>query len=401
MSVAAVPAASPRRRRRHPAVRLTWWLLAGVAALVLLELVLRSSSWRPPAAFGEIPAAGLFVATADGDVALQAGWSGALGGDVATAVAVDGIGLRDREFAPKAAGERRLLVLGDAMVFGVGVPAEAVLSAQLQQALASHGEAWTVGNGGVPGYGSKHAALHLARLDDAFAADAFVHCGSLGDDALDDLQPERTVYAGLLLHGAWARNVRTSWRLRLACRSRLALWCETQLHDLQPTWSVLAAAPEPLVATAQRGLPTGRTFAGLFQDAGDDLVAFAPDAGPVLPRLCERLRESLRTMQARSGLRPFVFVVLPTRWQVQEQLRQDKLRELGFAVVDFPRGKAQQRWLAVADELGIPAFDATPILAGDDDPAGMFLGDGVHLSARGHAVLGRWLAERLVALLAR
>lgn len=390
-----------RRRRRHPALRLTQAMLVVVGAALLLELACRLL-WQPPPAFGDLQPAGMYVATGDRDVALQPGYRGTLRVDVDTTVAIDALGMRDREFAPKAAGERRLLVLGDSMVFGHGVEVEQALPAQLRQALAARGGAWTVGNGGVPGYGSKHVAQHQARLDEPFGADAFVVCGCLGNDTLDDLAPERTVYAGLMVQGPFARLVHASWRARLACRSRAALWIESWLIANKPEWSVLALVPPDLEETsALRGLPQGREFAGLFLDANDDLVTWEPGTGPVLPRLLDRLRTSLRTMQVRAGARPLLFVVLPTSWQVLEQKRQDKLRELGFAVVDFPRGKAQQRWLAVADELGIPAVDATPVLAGDDDPASLFVSDGGHFSARGHAVVAAWLAERSAELLAR
>ncbi len=401
MRAAAAPVGPARRRRRHPAVLLTLLILGLVAAALLLELAFRLL-WEPPLAFRDLQQAGMYVATADRDVALQPGYRGTLRVDVDTTVAIDALGMRDREFPPKAAGERRLLVLGDSMVWGYGVDVEQALPAQLERALAARGETWTVGNGGVPGYGSKHVAQHQARLDEAFGADAFVVCGCLGNDPIDDLAPERTVYAGLMVQGTFARLVHASWRARLAYRSRAALWIESWLIAQKPEWSVLALVPpDPEEATARRGLPQGREFASLFLDAADDRVTFEPGTGPVLPRLLDRLRTSLRTMQVRAGARPLVFVVLPTSWQVQEQKRQDKLRELGFAVVDFPRGKAQQRWLAVADELGIPAFDATPILAGDDDPASLFVSDGGHFSARGHAVVAAWLAERTAELLAR
>lgn len=400
MRAAAVPVGAARRRR-HPALRLTLWMLGLVVAALLLELAFRLL-WQPPLAFRDLPQADMYVATGDRDVALRPGYRGTLRVDVDTTVAIDALGMRDREFAPKAAGEQRLLVLGDSMVWGCGVDAEQALPARLQHELAARGDAWTVGNGGVPGYGSKHMAQHMARLDEPFGADAFVVCGCLGNDTIDDLAPERTVYAGRMAQGTFARLVHASWRARLAYRSRAALWLESWLIANHPERSMLALVPpDPEEATAQRGLPQGREFAGLFLDAADDRVTWEPGTAPVLPRLLDRLRTSLRTMQVRAGARPLVFVVLPTSWQVLEQKRQDKLRELGFAVVDFPRGKAQQRWLGVADELGIPAFDATPILAGDDDPASLFVSDGGHFSVRGHAVVAAWLAERTAELLAR
>ena len=53
-----------------------------------------------------------------------------------TEVTVNSLGLRDREFAiPKPQGAGRILVLGDSMVFGVGLPPEEMLSAQLSRVM--------------------------------------------------------------------------------------------------------------------------------------------------------------------------------------------------------------------------------------------------------------------------
>ena len=85
-------------------------------------------------------------------------------------------------------------------------------------------------------------------------------------------------------------------------------------------------------------------------------------------------------MADATGRRPFVFVVLPTVWQVVEPKRVAELQRLGLSPADYERGRAQSRWLAVAKELGIPALDATPILAAEPVPEQLFLADGGHLT---------------------
>lgn len=378
--------ASPRRRL-HPALRLCAAQVVLVVLVLLGELVARALT-VPPAALSRLGAPELWVATADGDIALRPCWTGSSDGGGADEVPVttNVLGMRDREFAAKAAGERRLLLLGDEVVFGAGVPAEQALPARLQQALADRGEAWTVGNGGVPRYGSRHAALQFARLDAAFAADAVVWCGNLGDDTCDDLEPERTVYAGWLLRGPQVAAVQASWWARLGCRSALARWIDGAWAD-EPLWAPL---PEALPELGER------TFAGLFLDVGDGDPSWQ-GRPPRRGRWLEPLRASLRTMRERADRRPLWFVVVPTRWQLGEGERQAALRRLGFRPLDCPRGAGQQRWLAVAAELGVAAVDATPALAAEPDPAALFAADGLQLSALGHAALARWLAGALAA----
>ncbi|MCU0866020.1 MAG: hypothetical protein MUC36_19725, partial [Planctomycetes bacterium] len=260
----------------------------------------------------------------------------------------------------------------------------------------------TVGNGGVPGYGSKHAAQHLRRLDRRFAADAFLVCACLGNDAMDDLQPERTVFAGLMLQGTWARLVATSWRGRLAYRSRAALWFESWLFTNHPASSLLALVPpDPDEALRLQGLPTDRTFAGLFLDVADPVTSWPDGAPPVVPRLLANLKGSLQAMQLAADGRPLVLLLLPTSWQVMPARWDAKLRELGFDPARFERGAYQRRCLELAKELGIPAFDATPILQATADPATQFLSDGAHYSAAGHATLAQWLARALPPVLRR
>lgn len=393
----APPVVRPRRRR-HPALLVTLALLGVVFAALLAEAAFRLA-WSLPPWFAEFQQAGMYVPAPGDDVALAPGYRGTLRVDAETTVAINALGMRDREFAPKAVGERRLLVLGDSMVWGYGVDGEQALPAALQRELAALGQPWQVGNGGVPGYGSKHVAQHLQRLDLPFAPDAIVVGSCLGNDAIDDLTPERTVYAGLMLQGGYARLVKRSVRARLAFRSRAWLWFESWLIGNHPASSLLAQIPiDPAESAVMAGLPAGRTFGGLFLDVIDERKTWQDGTPPVLPRVLATLRESLRTLQRAAGTRPLVFVLLPTSWQVVESKRIGKLKELGFDPVDFDRGLLQKRLRGVADELGIPVFDATPLLAAAAEPGAMFVSDGGHYTAAGHERLARWLAAELLPL---
>ena len=387
--------APPTRRRVHPALKLTLLLIGCVLALLATEGAFRAF-WTLPPWFAEFQQAGMYVATADGDVALLPGYRGELQVDRRTTVVINSLGMRGPELSPKRGDERRLLVLGDSLVWGYGVDAEETFPPLLQERLRTAGLPYTVGNGGVPGYGSRHMAQHMARLDQPFGADAFVVCGYLGNDPLDDALPQRTVFAGLSLQGPWARLVQDSWRARLMYRSRAWLWLESWLLTNREQSSLvkqLRFSPEEAAMAA--GFTQDKLYAGLFLDVVDAKTQWVPDVPPVVPRHLAMLKSSLQAMQRTAGRRPFWFVILPTSFQVIPAKWHEKLAGLRFEAKDFERGLAQQRWFAVARELGIRALDATPILAAEADPAGLFVSDGGHLNERGHRVIAAWLATEL------
>lgn len=396
----AAPANAPRRARMRWPYLLTALLLGSVLAALLVEGAFRLF-WTLPPWFQLIEQAGMFAATADGDVALRPGYEGeqTLDGRT-TAIAVDRLGLRVGAAAAPAGG-RRILMVGDSLVFGYGVAGDETLPARTEQALRAAGMPATVGNAGVPGHGSRHAAAQLQRLDGPFGADAFVFCSFLGNDAVDDAITARTVYAGLMLQGPVARLVRTSWRTRLAFRSRAALWFEAWVLNNKPEWSPLhQAPPDPEEQRLTAGLPAdGQRHAGLFLDVVDLQTSWVAGAPPPLPPLLAVLQRSLQQAQRAAGTRPLVYVVLPTLWQVDEGRRVAHLQQLGLDPAKYERGLAQQRWRQIAAGLGLPVLDATPILAAEPRPEELFLTDGGHLSVRGNEVVGRWLAAELARLL--
>lgn len=363
--------------------------------------------WRMPLAFAEFEPQGLYTARSDGSIGLAPGYRGSLQvGPVRTEVTVNSLGMRGPEPGRKQPGDRRVLMAGDSLVFGYGVAAKDALPAQLQRELGALGKPATVGNAGVPGFGSRETAAAAAAHDAPFGADAFVVCGYLGNDAADELRTDCTVNAGQKFDGPMARLVASSWRMKLAVRSRAMLWWEAWVFTNHPTWSpLMQQAPSEQELGSMRGLPGSYpayagTFGGLFLDAADATTRWDPAAPPVIPRTLAVLRASLQRAKELAGARPLLFVVLPTLSQVDEALRLAKLRGLGFDPTVFPRGTAQRRWLAVARELGIEAVDATVLLAAESgDLAGLFLVDQCHFSDRGNTVVARGIAAALAAQL--
>lgn len=90
-----------------------------------------------------------------------------------TSVRVNGLGLRGREIAiPAPAGTTRILVLGDSMVFGVGLSEEETLPAYLERALPGS-EAI---NAGVFGYNQAQEIALLERIVPVTRPDIVLSC---------------------------------------------------------------------------------------------------------------------------------------------------------------------------------------------------------------------------------
>jgi lysophospholipase L1-like esterase len=106
-------------------------------------------------------------------------------------------GLReDTPAGPKPAGEKRLLVLGDSVVFGACVRTDQTYTSQLNNKLTAAGLHWRALNGGVIGYDSAQEADWLELYGLALEPDAL----AIGF-CRNDLQPSRRNQFGSI-HGA-------------------------------------------------------------------------------------------------------------------------------------------------------------------------------------------------------
>lgn len=76
--------------------------------------------------------------------------------------------------ATKAAGTKRVVVVGDSYVFGVGLDEEHTLSARLQRMLSTDGQAWDAVNLGVAGYSTDQEYILFKELLGRLAPDVVV-----------------------------------------------------------------------------------------------------------------------------------------------------------------------------------------------------------------------------------
>ncbi|MFK7739646.1 MAG: hypothetical protein AB8H80_04920 [Planctomycetota bacterium] len=401
----ARPAAKRSRRRRRLLFVLVALAVGSLLSLLLLELAFRLF-WKLPPWFAEFRQAGMYASLDGGTPSLQPGYRGSMALDAGkdVAVRINSLGMRGDEL-PAPSSERgsrqaRVLAIGDSMVFGYGLEAEQALPAVLQERWGPTDTPAVVGNAGVPGYGSRHYAEHLRRLDEPFGADAVLVFSCLGNDPIDDTTPMRVVTSGLMLQGVWARLAQDSFRMRLALRSRAALWLESWLVSNKPELALTASAridPEEMLRLA--GLPPKpQQWGALFLDVADASKTWQPGAVPVVPRLLGYLEDSLAQMREVAGKRALVHVVLPMAWQLDEGIWRDELLRCGLSPSEFRFGELRRRVRAAAAAAGVPSLDAGEALLAEPELRALYLSDRAHLSAEGVRVVANWLAARLAAM---
>ncbi|MGE3172718.1 MAG: GDSL-type esterase/lipase family protein [Planctomycetota bacterium] len=411
----SVAGAAPRGRAGK-----RWWFVPALVLMVVLLLLLAAelasrAFWTPPEALNvfvtpslcRAPEPGAWELLPDLDISYRRAELAAAttdardleDDDTEIRVVTDSLGMRGAGPGERRPDELRLLMVGDSMMFGHGMAQDECFAELAGSALRRRlGRPVTVCNAGVPGYGMAAAMKRLRRLQPRLQADVVVASMCLGNDFTDDIEQRRVeVLGGRAFTGAMAHGLADSVRARIAVRSRLWLWCEWQLVQHRPDWSLLTLLRmSPEHARASQGMPPPeRTVAGLFLDAAE------PDRPWPIDRLLTDLHATLRSMRDAADGRPLLLVLLPTWMHVDPACRRRQLESLGFAPQDYPDGAIQRRIRRLCAELRIDVLDTTPTLAAQGDPQGLFLfrgADFLHLSVRGNAIVGALLGDRLAEL---
>ncbi len=86
-------------------------------------------------------------------------------------VATNSMGFRDREFGPPEPGVFRILVLGDSVTFGHGVPGNATFARRLEVLLSTRERRVDVLNAGVPGWSTRQERIFYERHGEELAPD--------------------------------------------------------------------------------------------------------------------------------------------------------------------------------------------------------------------------------------
>jgi lysophospholipase L1-like esterase len=350
-------------RFRNAPGRAGWWrrilapLLLLVGALTVFaavgELACRWAERRPAperqAAFRKSAVEGLDYEFEPG---ARLPWAG-------REIRVNTLGFRGPEFSLRPAGRPRLVILGDSIAAGYGVAEDAALPAVLGKALDARSVSVEVLGLGVPGYNIAHivalwnargrsleprSVLYAACLNDALPELHLRGDGTLAAEAVE-LEPGRVTRGRVPLPGKlWLVQHSAFYRFLMARYDRALQRLGVRTPPLPP------------------------------QDRMERLYTGSP--------LAERYRSHLAALarSVRTSGATLTLAVFPTADQVRTG-----------------RGGPQAALSDMAREAGIRFVDLMPALreaarSGDS----LFLDDGLHPTARGHAVA----AERLAAEIA-
>ena len=295
-----------------------------------------------------------------------------------TQIAINRAGVRDdEEVGPKGPTEKRIIVLGDSLVLSVQVPFSSTFTEHLERRLNAQLPAgdltrYRVINGGVQGYGPVEEWLFFRDVLRALEPDIVLVAVFVGNDAeeavtsqpkLNDARRSAEIFRDSLLTRV-RRLVRRSMVLQVL---RLRLVAATE------RFRTTSATPEPpLQSYAADPAPRIAEGIALTRQAVDLIAAHAREVG------------------AQTGI-----VLMPARFQVDDA-DYDRLREIvAQAGGDLRRDAATERFAAALGGIGLPVMDLLPVLR--EAPAGpdLFFQENVHLTRRGHAVVGDALAQFL------
>jgi lysophospholipase L1-like esterase len=252
------------------------------------------------------------------------------------AIRTNAYGLRGGEVQPRPpAGTRRILLLGDSVVFGQEIPEEQTVGAMLARAAANLGLGPTeVINAGVPGYDTVAEVRLLERVGLGLGPHAVVVGLSLNDH---DVAPQYSPF-GLLISKPLEQR-QPAWTDRsefLALLRWVGRWLRGDLFV--QLVAVNEAQPGPAASQARPRPPA--------VEAGIRDLRLAFYRNPV-PAHWERLRGalvSLRTVCADHGVRPLV-AIFPEAFQVE---------------TSSPDVTPQTKLLALCREVDVDCLDLLP-----------------------------------------
>jgi hypothetical protein len=297
--------------------------------------------------------------------------------EFSTDLAINAQGIRDDEpIGPKAAGERRILVLGDSFVLAVQVPLAQTfvkrLDARLKAPPSSAGATrWRVINGGVQGYGPVNEWLFFDRVAAAFEPDLVVHMVYVGNDAIEANNLQSWMTAGPPPPAAGAAALGSARRL---VRSSL-VWQSVRVRWDQLKSRFVTRIPEPPLATYLETPPP-------YVAEGIDVARTA----------IQRIVDRAAGLGART-----VLVLVPARFQVNDVdfgYMDAAVTQAGAKLV---RQSGTERFARALAPLGLPTLDLLPVFLAQPHRQDLFFQRNVHLTSRGHEVVEAALFEFLQA----
>lgn len=377
-----------RRGKRGCLVKLGLVAASISVALVAAEMYYRStmSMFRGPAF--DLP--GLFVLDDNGWPTPAPGYEGEVHWHGRTTkVVLNSLGMRGEEFGARAPGEKRILAVGDSVVFGLGVEAEETFADHLEELLSDKtGTPHVVRIGGAPGFGTLDLGPVVEKLAPHFEPDLILAGIYLGNDLHDNFRVSRTVVDGYLRFGPFAR-ANESWRLRWAVKYRLWFKLEHNLLTYFPSLGIQFPSNAPEIE-AYKDFPPDPKHVGFF--FMDELPV--PDG---THRILDRMEAGLRQLAAAAGDVPVLLLILPKPEHCKDEPYARELGRLGLDPEKHERGTLQRLITERCARVGLDVLDLTPVIEATKAPFNAYLKDLAHLNAAGHELVAAHLAEILPA----
>lgn len=290
-----------------------------------------------------------------------------------TRITINAQGVRDdRDIGPKPPNERRIVVLGDSLVFSVQVDQSQTFCSLLEQRLnrGSGPIHYRVINAGVQGFGPVEDLLFFREVARAFQPDLVIAGIFAGNDAEDAYAnagrlsgaPQGTAAVSESTVSAARRLVRRSivlqtLRLRaVSVTDRVGSW----LSAPEPPLQSYAAHPVPRIAEGLR-------------ISTDCVRQLASDASAI----------DARTM----------VMLIPARFQVDDA-DYGRLKDIvAGSGGDLVRDAATDRFAAAFGVLHLPILDVLPPLRAALPGPDVFFQQTVHLTPRGHQIVAAALEQ--------
>lgn len=265
-------------------------------------------------------------------------------------------GLRERELGALRPGTLRILVLGDSVVFGLGVRAEDAFPRALERALGQQ-QPIQVLNGGVPGYGTLQEIKLFEETVGVLQPDVVLVTVSVFNDVEDNVKFARP-------HKRWESAPNVIYKPLLWLRQR------SQLYMMLRQYRASVSAETMMDIHAAQ--PSPKTTRGL-QLTEESLVRFA---------------EAARKRGVAFGI-----LLAPAQKQASPQVWQETLRGHGLDAAAYSHEQPNRRFSDFAREHGLPLLDLLPLLRQD---AGR-LYENEHWTTAGHVCVAEAVGEFLRA----
>lgn len=287
--------------------------------------------------------------------------------DFSTDIAINSAGVRDDELGPKAANERRIVVLGDSLVLAVQVSLRQTFCKQLEAALnaRSNGTRYRVIDAGVQGYGPVEEVLFYERVASKLQPDLVLLVTFVANDAVEAFEHGFRLQSGGPA-GAPPPPPRLDDRLRRIVRRSMVLQIVRQRVDLVRGRFAFGSAPRPDLRLLTYATPEPPELTAGFEISRTAVGRLARDASEAPAR--------------------FAIVLMPARLQLDGE-EFERMRA-PVAAVGYAMGvdTATARFAAALRPLGAPMVDLLPAFRRAPDPKRVFFDSTVHLTPEGHAI---------------